>query len=427
MKLSGLAQDLFRQIEEIPAIDSHEHLPPESQRVEQKLDVLYLFSHYTADDLRAAGMSQETFDYVVDAAKPLDERWAAFKPYWPYIRHMSYARPALLAITELLGFEDLDDETYRPISDALNEANKPGRYKEIIRDRSNIHKGVVHAESTEDVPDRELFVPVPYISCFVNARTLEQVRTLEKQSGVSIHSLDDLVAAANARVQHWKDDGAVGLKCGLAYERTLSFDKVARHDAESVFCRIFDHKGEGPSFLDSKPLQDFMLHQTIRAGIDCDLVFIFHTGIQAGGKNILTNTNPVLLTNLFMEYPEAKFDLFHGGYPYLGEFGVLGKYFPNVWLDMAWLHIISPEAARRALSEWLELVPANKIIGFGGDYSVVEKVYGHMKMARENLALVLAAKVERDEMSRCQALFIAERIMRDNAAELYRIEIRKSG
>ena len=106
----------------------------------------------------------------------------------------------------------------------------------------------------------------------------------------------------------------------------------------------------------------------------------------------------------------------------MGEFGVLGKYFPNVWLDMAWLHIISPHGARRALAEWLELVPANKIIGFGDDYSVVEKVYGHMKMARENLALVLAAKVERDEMSRSQALFIAERIMRDNAAELYRIE-----
>lgn len=423
MKLSGLARDLFSRIEEIRAIDSHEHLPPESQRVEQKLDVLYLFSHYTADDQRAAGMPQETLEFVVDTAKPLDERWAAFKPYWPYIRHMSYARPALLAITELLGFEDLNDETYRPISDALDKANKPGRYKEVIRDRSNVGKCLVNAESTDAVPDRELFAPVPSVSPFVVVRTLEQVRALEKLCDASIHTLDDLVAAARAQVAKWKEDGAVGLKCGLAYERTLFFDKVTREDAERVFGRIFEHKGEGPSFLDSKPLQDFMLHQMVRVSIDCDLVFVFHTGIQAGGKNILTNTNPTLLTNLFMEYPEAKFDLFHGGYPYLGEFGVLGKYFPNVWLDMAWLHIISPEGARRALSEWLELVPANKILGFGGDYCVVEKVYGHMKMARENLALVLADKVERDEMSRSHALFIAERILRDNPAELYGVEL----
>jgi hypothetical protein len=46
-----------------------------------------------------------------------------------------------------------------------------------------------------------------------------------------------------------------------------------------------------------------------------------------------------------------------------------------------------------------------------------------MKMARENLALVLADKVERDEMSRSQAIFIGERILRDNAAELYGIEL----
>jgi predicted TIM-barrel fold metal-dependent hydrolase len=423
MKLLGLARDLFSEIEQIQAIDSHEHLPPEAERLKQKLDVLYLFSHYTADDQRAAGMPQETLDFVVDVTKPLDERWAAFEPYWPYIRHMSYARPALLAITELLGFDQLSRETYRPVSDALDKANKKGRYKEIIRDRSNIAKCLVNSDSTEDVPDRELFAPVPSVGRFVDVRTLDQVRALEKLCDAPIHTLDDLVAAARARIAQWKEDGAVGLKCGLAYERTLFFDKATRADAERIFCRIFEHRGEGPSFLEAKPLQDFMLHQMIRAGIDSDLVLVFHTGIQAGGKNILTNTNPTLLTNLFMEYRDAKFDLFHGGYPYLGEFGVLGKYFPNVWLDMAWLHIVSPEGARRALSEWLELVPANKILGFGGDYCVVEKVYGHMKMARENLALVLADKVERDEMSRSQAIFIGERILRDNAAELYGIEL----
>jgi predicted TIM-barrel fold metal-dependent hydrolase len=422
MKLSGEAQDLFRQFEQIQAIDSHEHLPPESVRLERKLDVFHLFSHYTADDLRAAGMTQETYDRVLDASKPLDGRWAEFKRYWPYIRHMSYARPALLAISDLLGFDDLNDDTYAPISEALNVSNKPGRYKEIIRDRSNIRKCIVHAESPDDVPDRDLFAPVPYVGPFVQVRTLAELRALEKLCDASIHTLDDLVAAAAAQVGRWKEAGAVGLKCGLAYERTLFFDKVTRDDADRIFCRIFEHIGEGPSFLEAKPLQDFMLHQLIRASIDSRLVFVFHTGIQAGGKNILANTNPTLLTNLFMEYREAKFDLFHGGYPYLGEFGVLGKYFPNVWLDMAWLHIVSPAGARRALSEWLEIVPANKIIGFGGDYEVVEKVYGHMKMARENLALVLASKVERDEIARAQATFIGERILRDNAAELYGIE-----
>ena len=72
------------------------------------------------------------------------------------------------------------------------------------------------------------------------------------------------------------------------------------------------------------------------------------------------------LVNLFIEYREAKFDLFHGGYPYTGELLALAKNFPNVYLDLCWLHIISPTAAVCMLHEAIETVPVNKIFAFGG-------------------------------------------------------------
>ena len=42
----------------------------------------------------------------------------------------------------------------------------------------------------------------------------------------------------------------------------------------------------------------------------------------------------------------------------------------------------------------LDSVPANKIFGFGGDYRYPELSYGHLVIARRNIATVLAARVE---------------------------------
>ena len=93
----------------------------------------------------------------------------------------------------------------------------------------------------------------------------------------------------------------------------------------------------------------YMLHAILREADRRGLTFQFHTGLQEGNGNVISDSNPVHLTNLFLEYGEVKFDLFHMGYPYVMELGNLAKNFRNVFIDMCWGHIISPEAARRAL------------------------------------------------------------------------------
>jgi predicted TIM-barrel fold metal-dependent hydrolase len=144
-----------------------------------------------------------------------------------------------------------------------------------------------------------------------------------------------------------------------------------------------------------------------------------HTGFHEGNENLLSNTNPLNLTNLFTEYRNVKFDLFHGGYPFIGESSALAKTFPNVYLDLAWLHLISPYVARGALSEWIDTVPSNKILGFGGDYVFVEGSYGHSIIARENVSKVLIQKVENGELKLEYAKSLAKKILRENAINLF--------
>jgi hypothetical protein len=86
---------------------------------------------------------------------------------------------------------------------------------------------------------------------------------------------------------------------------------------------------------------------------------------------------------------------------------------------MSWMHIISPAKSRMALSEWLEEVPVNKILGFGGDYLAVEGSYGHSVIARDDIARVLAEKVDDGEYSLDDAKRYATMMLRNNANRLF--------
>ena len=56
---------------------------------------------------------------------------------------------------------------------------------------------------------------------------------------------------------------------------------------------------------------------------------------------------------------------------------------------------MSPEITTRALLSYIDLLPMHKIFGFGGDYQVVEKVYGHLQLAKRDIARALAEKINR--------------------------------
>ena len=122
----------------------------------------------------------------------------------------------------------------------------------------------------------------------------------------------------------------------------------------------------------------------------------------------------------------TRFDLYHAGIPWIREIGIIGKSYPNVWLNLCWVHIISQKLAVAALDEWLDLVPYNKIIGFGGDYGKpVEKVFGHLEMAREDIAEVLAGRVAAGYFGEDEALRIARAWLFDNPNELYSLKVQQ--
>jgi hypothetical protein len=79
---------------------------------------------------------------------------------------------------------------------------------------------------------------------------------------------------------------------------------------------------------------------------------------------------------------------------------------------------------RSLLGEWIDMVPVNKIIAFGGDYcNPVEKCYGHLTMARENLAHVLAERIDEGLMDKDDAVAIARQWFYETPRALYGLTV----
>ncbi|KAB2823011.1 MAG: amidohydrolase family protein, partial [Paludibacter sp.] len=106
-------------------------------------------------------------------------------------------------------------------------------------------------------------------------------------------------------------------------------------------------------------------------------------------------------------------------YPYGGELAALAKNFPNVFIDLAWSATISPSYTQRYIQEFLETVPNNKIVAFGGDCHTPEGVYAASVMARETVENALIAMVRSGYISEKEAMVIIEKLLRTNAIEIY--------
>jgi len=436
VQTTELSKRIRTEVEGISLIDTHEHLISEGVRLRQKIDLFYWFSHYASSDLVSAGMSQQTMESLRDPDRPLHERWLEFAPFWEEARTTGYGRALLLAARDLFDIPDINETTYQELSEKISASNYEGWYDHVLKERANIALAILHPIPDFDPTpleeiDRRFFAPVIVMNEFITPCNGTELRMLAQKTGVAIHSLDDLLKAMDLAFEQAVEAGVVGVKVSVAYSRSLDFEKIAKADAERVFNQL-NRYPVGPagftpqppvSWAEAKPLQDYLMHQTVRCAIEHHLPIQIHTGLQEGNGNFLANSNPLQLASLLLEYPEARFDLFHAGYPYQGEMATLGKNFPNAYIDLCWVHIISPWVARQTLHEWIETVPANKVFAFGGDYIFVEGAYAHAVMARNNVAQVLSEKVEAGYLTETEAMTMAHKLLCDNASRFFRLQV----
>lgn len=420
-------------------IDTHEHLIREEIWMHEPGDILSdWLKMYFSCDLISAGLTHSDLEIVRDpfSQKNIVEKWDLLEPFWHAARNTGYGRSLDLAAKGLYDMDGINRNTIEELNDKFLNSRKEAvdgtksHYRYILKEKSKISVSVQDTvnEVMTEIPDPEFYRPVYRMDWFINPDSVQGIRMEGEKAGISIHSLADWKVVTEYHLDTViKKFGIVALKSGLAYERSLYYAKVPAHIADTQFCEILG--GTHPRSVHvtrivmPKEFQDHMMHHILKLVEDREMTFQFHTGLQEGSGNHISNSNPEHMTNLFLEYPGVKFDIFHIGFPYQQSLGVLAKNFPNVYIDMAWAHIISPEVSVRAVVEWLDSVPANKISAFGGDYFFVDGVYGHVVMARENIAKALSIKIKRDAFDLDRAKEILYWMFVDTPGKLFHLDL----
>jgi uncharacterized protein len=416
---SSVHARIAAEVGAIRLVDTHEHLPPEEDRLKTQPSLFSLL-HYVSSDMWADGLDRASSERTLGkAVMSLPQQWEMIAPYWRNVRTTAYGRSLLRAVRDLYGIDDISESTYVEISREVAEANRPGRYAEVLRKKAGIDVSICDIGPGGTRLDPALFRAVLQLDYFLIVP--QGLVIAEKDQGAAINTLAEWEEALDRAVIRAKEKKFVGIKSPVAYQRSLDFAAVDRSEAESLFNQAKEGRGKpGPAdWTRNKPLQDYMFGRIADACAKYDLPLQVHTGFFFDTWRNVAQTNPSLLAPFIIRHKNTRFVLMHGGYPYGGELLAMAKNLPNVTLDMCWLYVISPSFAARFLNEAIETVPADKILAFGGDYQIAEGAYAHAMLCREVVAKVLADKVESGYWTEPEALAFARAILRDNASRVF--------
>jgi hypothetical protein len=422
-------QNILAYADNIKVIDTHEHQHwPEEYGDHTPRFYHLIHGSYLMQDIISAGSYRMELD-ALDTLS-LNAGWELFGQTLYYTRATSYYSHFIKGFQKLYDFKDLYfTKANIPVLSAQIE-KKYADYRPWFD--SSFHKAGFELMFLDQYwkpfnvrVDEKYYALVFHINPLVMQvssrpspdENLPQVYEKAEKEGFTIKTLDDYLKYCDHLFQKNVEHKAVCVKNSLAYSRSLFFDDVLYETAK----KLFDKPSARLTREESKKLQDFMFHWIIQKSIEYDLPIQIHTGHLAGDGNVLDNGKPVKLNNLFLKYRKAKFILFHGGYPWTGEYVALGKMFSNVYLDLVWLPQISREEAIHTLEEMFDGVPYNKVF-WGGDCAFIEETTGSLEYGKEVVAEVLSNRIGRGLLTEDVAFEIVRRIFRENAIEVFKLE-----
>ncbi len=424
-KRSDILGGLQAVIDTLPIIESHEHFAPDPNGEWPKFDLCDVLFHNLNPDLTASGMpgigTHAQTPWPAGAREATD-KWKAVGPYVCNIENMVSYKALLRGLKAVYDFpyERIDDSNWSMLNEQVAAAYRREDWIDhVLTKKGKIRAAVVDMDTLK--PGRDYLLPAMKMDfLMMQASDPNGIRKLEERYNVSLDTFQHLLDLIRKVFQQFRDGGAIAIKSVAAYYRTIYYTDVTEATAQSIF-----KKGLYNLSTDEKKLlQDFIMNEICRLTAESGLPIQFHTGKLAWNFQSVENTNPVHLTTLLKKYPGLRFDIFHGGIPYTGEFGVLANNYPNAYLDLNGMQWTSLEISRRCLSEWLEMVPQNKIMWGADSYRVFEGALGQVLYFREMLVDVLADKVFTGLYSFDFSIELAKKIMYENALSFFALQDR---
>ncbi len=402
----NLYDRMYQYLETLPVVSTHEHHMEDSDQAELTLE--RVFEH----------------SYVGWQGLAWGETDAEHREFLDQARYNSYFAWLEKALSRLYGFEGrIAADTWEELSAAIHRRHQEDwdLHLKILKEQCRYRAGLadIYWDPGSDLGHPDLFRPVVrsdvFITCFhPDARDHDDNSPWLLFPQVKGLGFDEYVHfVLDFHRRGVEEKGAVAFKLATAYERPIAIGDPSYERAARVYLQDPGQVGD----QDRHAYGDYLINRICALAAELGVPYQVHTGLGRLGAS-----NPMNLEPLISRYPELRFVLFHGGYPWCSQVGALAHNHPNVLVDLVWLPLISTTAAVRSLHEYMEVVPSSDRIAWGSDSWTSEEALGALLAFQHVLARVLAEKVEDGYPGAEDAEAFAQKIMYRNAEEIYGLD-----
>ncbi len=233
-----------------------------------------------------------------------------------------------------------------------------------------------------------------------------RVLRLERVAEDLLERCDSLASLEQDLLAELDRGGFVAIKSIVAYRSGLAIEPP-----NASLAAI----GVKPGRLVYKPLLDYLLHVAARWTREHQVPLHLHTGF--GDRDLdMRLANPLHLRPLLEAgvVGESPLVLLHTSYPYVREAAYLAHVYPNLYVDLSEASplLVGP-ALTRVLEELLGLAPGTRLL-YGSDaWGIPDWLLLAARATRSALASALSWLPDQEQQ------WAAQRILHDNAAELY--------
>jgi hypothetical protein len=445
MNTPSLVQDLEAALAEVPVLDIHTHLVGGRLGARTLADILLY--HMVVSDLYAAGCPSggRLTQYpgrLADAESRA--RIEEALPFLPRIRNTSSFWGVRLILGDLYDWhEPITAENWPRLDARIRERADDRAWHHAILDRLKVRRtGTEIARRGNGEDDDRLQYALEW-GFFTRCQWGEfdtALYELERCWGRSPESPSPIgaggrpptdrvirtLADVRAAVRHYVEAIPYGqvLSTATHLSTDLDYRPVTDAEMEAALGRRLQ-AGSTERDLYASYINERLLTELEKNG--ARIVFQFSLGAEplpyeTGSR--LSQRTIAQLAELMGRHPNLRFQCFLASRHANQSLCTLARELPNFSLAGYWWHNFFPDIIRQVLAERLDMVPANKQVGFFSDAYCVEWSYAKAVLVRKQLAQVLAQKVGQGQYTLADALAIARAILFESPQSLLGMEPR---
>ncbi len=439
MNPKSLAPDLEQALAEVPMLDVHTHLVGGKLAARGLHDILLY--HMVVSDLYAAGCRNGARLTPYPNWPTPQEAAARIREALPFLGHIQNTSSfwgVRVILADLYGWrEPITEENWRRLDGIIRQRADDRTWQHAILDRLNIRRTgteIARREAGEDDDRLQYALEWGFFTRCQWGEFDTALYELERCWGRSPESPSPIgsgsrpatqrtirtLADVHAAIAHYVNSIPYGQVLATATHLSTDIDYRLVSDTEmeaALSRRARADSGERDIY--ASYINEAFLTALEKHGDE--IVFQFSFGAEplpyeTGSR--LSQRTIAQVAALIGRHPKLRFQCFLSSRHANQALCTLARELPNLSLAGYWWHNFFPDVIRQVMAERLDMLPANRQIGFFSDAYCVEWTYGKAVLVRKQLAQVLARKIEQGQYSRDEALAIARAILYESPQSL---------